>query len=224
MSEDKNKRMPNQELPGSYPYVLTYQGRDGFWQREDSEKHTFAMGDRHGNYFEWDEKGVKVHAKGTHHVYSQGGMTVTSDQSMHTKVGGASATQVQGDVLSEAGGSRTSATGGDSTSVTKGTHFQHATGGNIQTSDGDSVSDHNAGSSFHNVKGDDVKFIGGSHYRQVSGDIGLHSTEGSLDFKVSGPQKKVRIVSGDDVIILQCKRLIARIGTEETGYTEVILA
>ena len=175
--------------PGQYPYVRFTQFRDGSATRVDETPGNESQAQIHklGSFEEVDNSGGHKHLKvGQSFDYSALGHTSTVDSNIHERVGGGKVSQVSGDSHVEHAGSMTLAVGNNVTHAIGGVHFTHATGGIHQSSSGDNVTDFNDGNHHHNVKGDAIKFIGGTKYENISGECGTYVPNGNFDVTSGG--------------------------------------
>lgn len=187
-----NKRMPDMQPPGEYPYVRMYQFRDGSWWRQDETpgNESYSRGHISGSYHETDVEGShKKFESSMKHEYTTQGHTSTVDMNQHRKHGGSTVDQTTSDHYSEHGKDHMRAKGGDTIDASGGIHFRHATQGTQVTSSGDHTSDHNDGNHHINIFGDQVKLIGGTKYEQVGAEFGVYTPNGNIDFTTAKQQQ-----------------------------------
>lgn len=184
---DKNKKIPNLTNNGEYPYVDSYQFRDGSWYRQDStpNNENIAWGHKKGSYHEFGPDGSWKHfSTNTVHNYNQGGTSETTEGNRQTKVGGSAVTQTDGDHHTEFAGTVTSAAGEGTVTVSGGSHFSHATHGIEHATSGDIATTHE-GNIHHSTDGDHIEFTSGVSYEHVGSEKGLY-VQGNYDIKVDG--------------------------------------
>jgi hypothetical protein len=171
----QDPRHPKSSANTEYPYnrvMVTESGHEMHWD-DTPGKERIRIAHKSGSYEEWSPDGRKVSMVVGHNIqYNKGGITVTTDKNMDTKVAGSSRSNVSGDRHSETKGSTTSAVNGDSKTIVGG----------------DRVSA---------VKGDSVTGVAGKMMQKVGGKYELKA-DGGMDQKVTGTHT---IESSDSVVL-----------------------
>jgi hypothetical protein len=184
---DNNKRHPDQQLPGEYPYVDDYQSRSGHQTRVDDTPGNESLGTFHkkGTYQEINKDGRKVELTvDKAYDYVKGGSTNTVDKNIDSKIGGNNRSSISGDSHEEIAKSNSQVIGKDNLVSAKGTNFSAGSGSGEQVVKGDNILNVK-GDRHHSIEGDDVNAVGGNKVETIGGELAIN-IEGNFDINING--------------------------------------